>query len=307
MRRGIDHVPVTERRELERIVEMILDEFDDVLSLAQRDWRTNGRIDKIVLYGSYARGEWVDEHFTRVGKHSDWDLIIIVNDERLANRSKYWQNVTERLSREYEITHRLRSPVQYFVYTMDQINTSLENGRYFFTDIIRDGVIIYEKDDSDFSLPQPLPPSDEYSMSKRYFDEWFRGASQFYGVYEFSFGNGWLKNAAYQLHQCVEKLYQTALLVYTLYTPHSRNVVELRRLAEKFLPNLIQAWPRDEEEEIAAFEQLQHAYVKGDYPLDYEIAEDRLAWLGERTRLLSDLIRAGCEAHLATLKASADR
>lgn len=305
MRHGIEHVSVTERRELERIIEMILDEFDDVLSLAQRDWRTNGRIDKIVLYGSHARGDWVDEHFTRVGKHSDWDLIVIVNDERLTDRVKYWQNVTERLSREYEITHRLRSPVQYFVYTMDQINTSLENGRYFFTDFYRDGIVVYEADKAEFSAPKPLPPRQVLRMSREYYSEWLEGALWDFDDYEQNHKKERLKKAAVELHQCVEKLYQTILLVFTLYTPHSRNVVELRRFAENIVPDLAVAWPRETDDEIATFEKLQQAYVKAHYPRDYYITGDRLDWLGERTRLLIDLVRSNCEARLAELERAA--
>lgn len=173
MKRGIEHVAVTERLELERIVAMILEEFEDVMSLAQREWRIAARIDKIILYGSRARGEGVDEHHTRVGKHSDWDLIVIVNDDRLTNRNKYWQNVTERLSREYMYTHRIRSPAQFFVYTMDRINKSLEDGRYFFLDLLRDGIIVYEVDESEFASPRPLSPSRSHRMSQEYFDEWF--------------------------------------------------------------------------------------------------------------------------------------
>lgn len=302
MRGGINHVDVSERRELERIVEIIQEEFEDVLALAKRQWKSEGRITKIILYGSRARGEGVDEHHTRVGKHSDWDIMVLVDDERLTDRVQYWKNVTERLQREYQITHWLRSPAHYFVYTIDQINASLERGSYFFLDFLRDGIIVHETDGAQFVKPKPLPIKRVHEMSKEYFEDWFQSALEFFDNYEFASGRGRLKNAAVQLHQSVERLYNTVLLVYTLYSPHSHNIVVLRHTAEMHDPLLYPAWPREREEEIAAFEKLQQAYVKARYPRDYHITEEQLAWLGERTRALIPLVEASCKTHLEKLR-----
>jgi predicted nucleotidyltransferase/HEPN domain-containing protein len=301
MRHGIEHVPVTERPELDRIVEMILEEFEDVLSLAQQEWRSNGRITKIVLYGSHARDDWVDEHHTHVGKHSDWDLIVMVNDERLTDRIKYWRNVTERLYRECRFTHRLRSPAHYFVYTMEQINASLESGRYFFLDFLRDGIVVYETDDAVFAEPKPLPLARVRKMSREYFDDWFVSAGEFWDDYVGNVEKGRIKKAAFELHQCVERLYHTVLLTYTLYTPHSHNIVELRSAAELHDAALVAAWPREDVAHIAAFEKLQQAYIKARYPRDYQISEEQLAWLGMHAKRLTELVETSCRARLAQL------
>lgn len=269
MRHGIEHVPSTERSELRRILDMILEEFEDVLSLASQDWKIQGGIAKIVLYGSHARGDWVDEHHTHVGKHSDWDLIVIVKDERLTDRVRYWSNVTERLYREYRFTHRLRSPAHFFVYTMDQINASLASGRYFFLDFLRDGIVLHETDNAEFAEPKQLPLTQVKKMSEGYFEDWFESATDFYDNFSFGQSKGRTKNAAFQLHQCVERLYHTVLLVQTLYTPHNHNIEELRSAAELHDPHLAAAWPRQKTEHIAAFEKLQQAYVKARYIKDY--------------------------------------
>src|SRR3546814_21134505 len=86
MRSGLDHLPAQKQRELERVVQIIFEEFDDALALATQDWKRKGRISKIILYGSYARGGWVDEPHTAKGYQSDYDLLIIVNDKRLTDR-----------------------------------------------------------------------------------------------------------------------------------------------------------------------------------------------------------------------------
>ena len=64
MRNDLDHLPADKQRELARVVQIIFEEFEDGLALATQAWRKKGRIQKIILYGSYARGGWVDEPHT---------------------------------------------------------------------------------------------------------------------------------------------------------------------------------------------------------------------------------------------------
>ena len=90
MRTGLDHLPAQKQRELNHVVQLIFEEFEDAMALAKHQWRKRGRIEKIILYGSYARGGWVDEPHTAKGYKSDFDLLIIVNDKRLIGRVDYW-------------------------------------------------------------------------------------------------------------------------------------------------------------------------------------------------------------------------
>lgn len=56
MRTCIDYLPPHEHRELERVVQITFQEFEDALALATQGWKKKGRIEKIILYGGYARG-----------------------------------------------------------------------------------------------------------------------------------------------------------------------------------------------------------------------------------------------------------
>ena len=76
MRTDLDHLPANKQRELERVKQIIFEEFADSIALATMNWKKKGRIDKIILYGSYARGGWVDEPHTAKGYRSDFDLLI---------------------------------------------------------------------------------------------------------------------------------------------------------------------------------------------------------------------------------------
>ena len=86
MRTSLDHLPPAKQRELERVLEVLFAGFEEATALATQAWKKKGRILKIVLYGSYARGGWVDEPHTAKGYKSDFDLLVVVNDKRLTDR-----------------------------------------------------------------------------------------------------------------------------------------------------------------------------------------------------------------------------
>ena len=61
MRTDLDHLPEAKRRELQLVVEILFAEFEDALKGRNAPHRKAGRILKVILYGSYARGDWVSD------------------------------------------------------------------------------------------------------------------------------------------------------------------------------------------------------------------------------------------------------
>ena len=137
-------------------------------------WKKQGRIDKVILYGSYARGGWVDEPHTAKGYRSDFDILIIVNKDKLAERVPNWLKLEDRLNRELGITETLKTPVNFIVHTLSQVNDGLAHGRYFFMDIAKDGIALYQFDDSELHQPKPKTPQQALKMAQGYFDCGFR-------------------------------------------------------------------------------------------------------------------------------------
>jgi predicted nucleotidyltransferase len=126
MRVDIDHLPPAKQRELERVVQILFEEFE----AATR--KTNGfgkqaRLFKIVLYGSYARGDWVDDPVG--GYHSDYDILIVVSHDKLTDFVDYWSAAEDRLMREVTIAKTLSAPVNFIVHTLKDVNRQLEHGR----------------------------------------------------------------------------------------------------------------------------------------------------------------------------------
>jgi predicted nucleotidyltransferase/HEPN domain-containing protein len=305
MRTDLDHLPAAKQRELERVVQILFEEFEEALVLATQDWKKKGRILKIILYGSYARGGWVDEPHTAKGYRSDFDLLIIVNDERLTDRVGYWAKAEERLNRELAITRTLKTPVNFIVHSLREVNDGLAHGRFFFMDVARDGIALYQSDDSELAEPKPKTPDQALAMAREYFEEWFPSATKRFEIAKFDIGRGFKKDAAFDLHQATERLYHCVLLVCTFYTPHVHNLGFLRTQAERLDRRLTFIWPRDSRKERAMFEKLKDAYVKARYSKHYRISADELAWLSERIEELGQVVQAICLERIEMLERSA--
>ncbi len=298
MKTGFDHLPPAKQRELERVVQILFEEFGDATAMATADWKRQARILKVILYGSYARGGWVDEPHTAKGYQSDFDLLIIVNNEKLTDRVEFWLRAEERLNRELAITKTLRTPVNFIVHTLAEVNDGLAHGRYFFMDVARDGIALYESDDTELHQPKPKTPEQAVAMARAYFEEWFPSALKRFEAARFLIEKGYTKQAAFDLHQTTESLYHCVLLVCTFYTPHVHNLGFLRTQAERIDARLIDAWPRDNRADRARFEKLKEAYVKARYSKHYRISAEELGWLGERVEELGRIVMAVCNERI---------
>ena len=305
MKTGVDHLPPAKQRELERVVQILFEEFGDATAIATSDWKKQARILKVILYGSYARGGWVDEPHTAKGYQSDFDLLIIVNHEKLTDRVEFWSSAEDRLNRELAITKTLRTPVNFIVHTLQEVNDGLAHGRYFFMDIARDGIALYESDSTELHQPKPKTPQQALAMAREYFSEFYPAAVDFKDSADHLAQKGRTKRAAFLLHQATEQLYHCVLLVCTFYTPHVHNLGFLRTQAERIDPRLIDAWPRDNRVDRSRFEKLKEAYVKARYSKHYRISAEELTWLGERVEELGRVVQVICEERIAALEASA--
>ena len=302
MKSSVDHLPETKRRELARVVEILFSEFEAAIAGARAEFKRQGQILKVILFGSYARGDWVDDPVG--GYVSDYDLLVVVNDDKLTDVLDYWAGADDHLLREYQVSRRLTAPANFVVHSLADLNKRLRRGQYFFRDIVRDGAVLYEAPGHPLERPKALEPVEALKEAQAYFDEWFETAKQFYRQFEHAVADGAPKLAAFDLHQATERLYHCVLLVLTLYSPKSHKLNFLRSQAEQLDGSLIEAWPRGTKFEQRCFELLRRAYVDARYSPHYKITAEELAWLGERVNVLQRLVREVCEAKLAALRAA---
>jgi|TARA_R100000935_G_scaffold34805_1_gene55532 predicted nucleotidyltransferase/HEPN domain-containing protein len=297
---SLDHLPESKRRELARVVEVLFAEFEDALKGKNAPHRKQGRILKVILFGSYARGDWVDDPIG--GYTSDYDLLVVVNHEELTETLEYWAKAEDHLVRDYNLSHKLTAPANFIVHSLCDVNKRLKKGRPFFVDIVRDGIALYEAPDQPFDHPEPLSPAEALKEAEEHFHLWMGSVGEFFGTAKFAIEQGWSKKAAFDLHQATERLYHCVLLVLTLYSPKSHKLNFLRSQAERLAPELIGAWPRDSKMQQRCFELLRRAYVDARYSPHYKISAEELAWIAERIAVLEDLVAKACQARLSAMR-----
>jgi predicted nucleotidyltransferase/HEPN domain-containing protein len=304
MRKDLDHLPLIQQNELARVRQTLMDEFATAIAGATQPWKKNGKIQKIVLFGSYGRSDWVDEAAN--GYQSDFDILVIVSHKNLTDVAEYWYVAEDKIQRDPEIGR----PVNIIVHTLDEVNDGLTRGEYFWVDIARDGIALYELPGVALATPKPLTAADAYDMASKYFEEklgdidvWLETASAQQARTDDPIR--YRRHAAFNLHQAAETAYTCFLLVRCHYVPRSHNLKFLRSLAEDKEPRLIVSWPRATKLERRRFELTKRAYVEARYSTSYEIGADDLAAITVAVRDLRDRVEAVSRDRLDVLREKA--
>ncbi|MHC5306341.1 HEPN domain-containing protein [Bartonella sp. LJL80] len=298
----LKHLPLRKRRELAYIAKVLFEEFEQAQSKRRLKAAPKGRILKLVLYGSYARGDYVED---RIGGYfSDFDLLVVVDKERYAGFD-YWYDADKRLSQEYVVTKRIKTPAEPIVHSISHINKQLNAGRPFFLDILRDGIVLYDGGGRGFTKPGNMSDEQKHEEAQKYFDEWFplsqsalKGAKFHFYESKGKMGAD-MRMAAFLAHQATEHTYNCLLLTLKLYSPKMHNIWKLRDMGAEIAPELIAIWPRNKRLYKRSFERLVRAYVEARYSQHYEITAEELKWLFERIELLQAEVKTICETHLA--------
>ncbi len=304
MRDELYHLPERQQHELRRIEKLLHDEFAAAISRATSDTRKHGKIYKIILFGSYARDDWVDEPAN--GYQSDFDLLVVVSHRDLTDIAQYWYVAEDKILRDAVIDR----PVNIIVHSLDEVNQALTRGEYFWIDIVQDGIALYELTGHTFATPRPLTSADALTAVRSCFQTQLQSLDQWIELVDITIAKtgedeSWSKKAAFNLHQATETAYACFLLVRTLYFPRSHNVKFLRSLAESSEPRLIEAWPRDTRPERRRFELLKRAYVEARYSNTYDISVEDLAAITSSVRKLRDIVATVCQERVDDLRKAA--
>lgn len=230
----------------------------------------------VILYGSYARGTYVDcDCRTEFGVTnyflSDYD-ILIVTKWRLGLKE---QNVYSKISdRFFENMNRgLRTKPQYINENITHLNKHLELGQYFYAEIVEQGVMLYDSGEYKLSECRELNYAEIYKIAQDYYDDKFHYAERFLYHGEIDYKDKEYKICSFQLHQATESYLKTIPLVYILYGYKEH---ELRFLIEKCKTHTLElatVFPCDTEEEKRLFNLLQDAYVQARYNKDFVVTK----------------------------------
>jgi len=273
---SLDHLPQRKQRQLAAVVEEIRGAMD---------------VEMVILFGSHARGDWVEDPVG--GYFSDYDVLVIVKSPKAVERHDLWSAVEQRAER-----HTGKTVLSLIVHDVEDVNRQLELGQYFFGDIEKEGIVLYDAGRITLAEAKEKTPEERRRYARQNYEQWFESADGFRAAYEFMLEKGWPKLAAFQLHQATERYYTAALLVLTEYKPRSHNIEHLGKLAASHAPSLRDVFPKVEREDKRLFGLLKKAYVDARYSTKYTITEGELLVLAGRVRDLRDRVEKVCRERI---------
>jgi predicted nucleotidyltransferase/HEPN domain-containing protein len=278
MKTSLDHLPETKRTQLRDIVSI---------------FREGAPIEMLILFGSHARGDWVEDPETKY--ESDFDVLAVVESEELAADVSLWHEM-ERRAREVAG----KTPVTLIVHGVKFLNHEIRIGQYFFADVVNEGVLLYDSRRFALAKPKALNAPERLALAERNFINWFDSASEFWRGCRYYASRNLLKHAAFLLHQATERYYHAALLVFTGYKQRTHDIEALGKLAGEQHALLFDVLPKTEPEDKRLFDLLKKAYIDARYSMSYRVTADELAILQERVLLLGERVRAACFEKMAT-------
>ncbi len=283
MKKTLKRLPKQKRNELTRIARLIREKTPDLQML--------------ILFGSYARGKWVEDICTKGNTIyeyiSDFDILAVVETNRTANSTNHWH----RLDKSINAMHLL-TPVTIIAHDINFVNRKLKQGQYFFTDIKKEGIVLYDSKKFKLARRRKLDPDQRAELAKESFKQWFKSAKDFYTLFGTAFEKKLYKKAAFLLHQTTEALYAAIMLVFKNYRPKSHDLKKLSRLTANYDRAFFGIFPQGSNEEKRLFDLLNRAYVEARYVPEYKITKTELEYLAARVKALQKLTKRICAAKI---------
>ncbi|MFA7184603.1 MAG: HEPN domain-containing protein, partial [Victivallales bacterium] len=296
MKKTLSHLPGNKRNELKHIVSTIRRLCNDV--------------EMIILFGSYARGDYKEEADLKPdrksGDKSDYDILVVTREKASAVNLDLWRKITQECE-----SAGLSAYVRIITHDIQELNIKLAEGQYFYSDIRKEGCLLYDSGNFKLARKRKLKPEERKRIALDYFEQWFESAETFYENYEHNISKDnkrkYLNNAAFNLHQVAEHSYKTVLLVFTNYTPSEHLLGLLGRMASKHNSAFKDIFPQETREEQRLFDLLEYAYIGARYDPAYGITREELEYLAERVKPLLDLTKKICKAKIDSFTERIDK
>jgi HEPN domain-containing protein/predicted nucleotidyltransferase len=290
MKKSLAHLPLYKKQELKRLKSIILEKAPTAQF--------------IILFGSHARGDWVDDEYTEghitYSYKSDFDILVITDDKETCTNESLWMQVENEY---YGLFYSQRTPVDDIIrHHIQEVNNKLREGHYFFSDIKKEGILLYDSGNYKLERRRKIDPARRLEIAVEDFEQWFESANEFYIDFENAFKRKSYNKAAFELHQATERFYGAMIIVASGYKPKTHNINKLGKVAARYCPEYKKIFPRQTDEEKRLFKLLKNAYVDARYKKDYVITKDELTYLAKRVEKLRDLVEKTCKAKIESLK-----
>ena len=284
MKNSIDFLPEHKQRDLRELVGLIRDEVEDVVM--------------IILYGSYARNTYVSRDERRdfgvkTNYMSDYD-ILVVSKKRLGSRTVTVSSRVKSCFMKGKDADTQTRP-QIINDSISKFNNALSEGRYFYVDILMQGIMLYDSGECQLATPRDLDFSEILKMAREYYDVRFPRGKRFIRYSQIAYDDNEIADYSFFLHQATENFLKSIPLVYILYGYKEHELDFLIEKCKPYTLELAKVFPCDTDEEKRLFDLLQRAYIEARYNSKFEITKEDIDALVPKIELLRDIVEKVCK------------
>ncbi len=256
----------------------------------------------IILYGSYARGNYVrrsiriEDGGIPTVKISDYDIYVITSGINSKKAETILDNVEDIFFAGKDFDRD--TPVEFINDDIAQLNKFIEEGRYFHTQIKHEGVILYDSGKYKLSRRRKLNFDEIKKQAQDYFDEKFEKGNFFFDDAITNKERERYQMASFYLHQACENYYYAIRLTFTLRNNKQHNLSKLSSTTRRYSDDLNTVFPQNTPEEKRLFKLLKAAYVDARYNPHFLVTKEDIDALIPKVELLRDITKRICEAKI---------
>lgn len=285
MLKSIEHLPRKAQKELTVLTDLIVKEIKEECM--------------VILYGSYARNDYVvwDERFDFGGHficQSDYDLLIVTAQE---NDYSVKQRIESAVAKKYNtfFRHERRlTPVETIFFGVDKLNKEIERGKFFYSEILREGIVLHNTEEFQLAIPRPLSGEERKNLAQEEYNCYYPFGDVNLRICAQLCESERLSSVVFQLHQACEYFYSAICAVFSNYKPKCHQLERYRELANPFSEELSKLFPLETKFEKHCFDLLCRAYIEARYNRSYKITKEEVAYLKEKTERLKEITEKIC-------------
>ena len=278
------------------------DKQDDLVFLVKEILKRLPQTEYIILYGSYARGNYVrrsvriEDGGIPTVKISDYDIYVVTSGFNSKKAETVLDNVEDIFFSGKDFDRD--TPVQFITDDIKALNKYLEEGRYFYTQIKQEGIVLYNSGKYKLSRRRKLNFAEIKEQAQEYFDEKFEKGNFFFDDAVTNKGRERFQMSSFYLHQACENYYYAIRLTFTLRNNKQHNLSKLSSSVRRYADDLGTVFPQNTPEEKRLFVLLKAAYVEARYTPYFVVTKEDIDALIPKVELLRDIAKRICEAKI---------
>ena len=278
------------------------DKQEDLNFLVKEILKRLPQTEFIILYGSYARGNYVrrslriEDGGIPTVKISDYDIYVITSGINSKKVETVLDNVEDIFFAGKDFDRD--TPVEFINDDIKMLNKYLEEGRYFYTQIKQEGVVLYNSGKYKLARRRKLNFAEIKEQAQEYFNEKLNEANEFLVDTINAYNRENYKRASFYLHQACENYYYAIRLTFTLRNNKQHNLSKLSSSTKRYSEDLVTVFPQDTFEEKRLFILLKAAYVEARYNPYFVVTKEDIDKLVPKVELLRNITIRICDMRI---------